>query len=203
MAFGSRPPEHRSASPWPRPFQSWRALIATATLLIAMVWQPCTAAPVDWKFYGGLKLSREELLAFFDADGLIRRPDGHIEVWTKSISQSAVHRLIEGKGTVQDQLVKRAAQRIASKYVLPYGTVDAVDSDLYIDLVTYEVVADIGNIDPEASILYEINCSDRILRELSLFLRVHGKTQQSDKPLEWKHAPPESNAANLLRLACQ
>lgn len=42
----------------------------------------------DWQMYSGVNLGKNmggELRSFFDAAGVNRRNDGHVEVWTKSL----------------------------------------------------------------------------------------------------------------------
>jgi hypothetical protein len=50
---------------------------------------------------------------------------------------------------------------------------------------------------------YEINCADRMIRELSFNVRTSRGTKDTDTPRNWKDVQPESNAARLLKLLCR
>jgi len=66
----------------------------------------------------------------------------------------------------------------------------------------YEETANISNIQPRARIFYELNCSDRMLRELSIYVQANGKAGSRDKPGDWSNVPPEGNGASLLKILC-
>jgi hypothetical protein len=40
----------------------------------------------------------------------------------------------------------------------------------------YEEISDLGDVSPQSRILYELDCPDRILRELSIDLNISGRT---------------------------
>jgi hypothetical protein len=64
-------------------------------------------------------------------------------------------------------------------------------------------VADAGTIDPQASIFYELNCRDRMMRELSISIHARSKSGSLNSPTEWKYVPPEGNGARLLKILCR
>jgi hypothetical protein len=69
--------------------------------------------------------------------------------------------------------------------------------------IAHEETANISHIQLCARILYEINCSERMLRELSISVQTDdGKEGSREKPTEWKHVPPEGNGASLLKILC-
>jgi hypothetical protein len=72
-----------------------------------------------------------------------------------------------------------------------------------VTIVMYEQTANIGNLPPQSSILYELNCSDQLLRELSIDLQISGKSGSVHKPRDWSYIPPESNAARLAKIMCR
>jgi hypothetical protein len=43
----------------------------------------------DWKMYGGVGTPVVEVEAwcFYDANGVVQTPDGHVRVWTKCLAQ--------------------------------------------------------------------------------------------------------------------
>jgi hypothetical protein len=68
-------------------------------------------------------------------------------------------------------------------------------------VVMYEEVADIASINPTASIYYELDCSQKRIRELSLSISMNGKHGSfNERP--WEFVPPEGNAATVLKLLC-
>jgi hypothetical protein len=160
---------------------------------------------VDWKFYGGAKLSGDaENVCFYDAKGVVvQNPDGHIRVWTKCLLKKDLDG-IDPKTALGGKIVERAAERVAHYYVPPIVTVEeSIDYDQSVTIVMYEQTANIGNLPPQSSILYELNCSDQLLRELSIDLQISGKSGSVHKPRDWSYIPPESNAARLAKIMCR
>jgi hypothetical protein len=70
-------------------------------------------------------------------------------------------------------------------------------------ITQYEQIANISNIEPHAKIFYELNCSERMSRELNMYFQVNGKNGSRDKPSDWKFVSPEGNGARLLKILCQ
>ena len=52
---------------------------------------------------------------------------------------------------------------------------------------------------PNRSIYYELDCSQKRLHELSMSLSVNGKYQQANER-PWQFVSPEGNGATLLKL---
>jgi hypothetical protein len=168
---------------------------------------------VDWKFYGGANLGDDaggaklpdgKGICFYDAKGVVvQKTDGHIRVWTKCLLQKDLDG-IDPKTELGGKIVESAAERVAHYYVPPITTVeDTIDYDQSVTIVMYEQTANIGNLRPQSSILYELNCSDQLLRELSIDLQINGKSGSVHKPRDWSYIPPESNAARLAKLMCR
>ena len=153
---------------------------------------------VDWKFYGGAKLGDDASgaklgddgkgICFYDAKGIVaQKADGHIRVWTKCLLQKDLDG-IDPKTALGGKIIESAAEHMAHQSVT---------------IVMYEQTANIGNLRPQSSILYELNCSDQMLRELSIDLQINGKSGSVHKPRDWSYIPPESNAARLAKLLCR
>jgi|SRR5438105_14337267 len=169
---------------------------------------------VDWKFYGGAKLGDDASgaklgddgkgICFYDAKGIVaQKADGHIRVWTKCLLQKDLDG-IDPKTALGGKIIESAAEHMAHYYVPPIVTVDdTIDYDKSVTIVMYEQTANIGNLRPQSSILYELNCSDQMLRELSIDLQINGKSGSVHKPRDWSYIPPESNAARLAKLLCR
>jgi hypothetical protein len=78
------------------------------------------------------------------------------------------------------------ARKVGSYYVPPIAAVETINVDQSMTITQYEVTADIDNIQPQAQIFYELNCSERMTRELSMNLQAKVKNGSFDKPSDWK-----------------
>ncbi len=161
------------------------------------------ALDVDWKFYGGASLADDVYdLCFYDASGVVREPDSHLRAWTKCLPQKDVDN-VDIKKDFGGTILENTAQKVARHYMPPIGAAESIDADQSVAIMWYEEVANISNIEPHAKIFYELNCSERMIRELSIFFQRNGKIDSSDKPRDWGYVPPEGNAARLLKILCQ
>jgi hypothetical protein len=177
--------------------------VGTLAILFAFVVAPAALAQalsVDWKFYGGAALD-EKSECFYDAKGVVQGPDAHLRVWTKCLLQKDLDS-IDIKKDFDGKILENAGQKVAHHYVPPIATVEPIDDNQSIVITQYEETANIGNIEPHSNIFYELNCSERMLRELSMHFLVNGKSGSFNQPSDWKYVPPEGNGASLLKLLC-
>ncbi|MGU7844013.1 hypothetical protein ACV22V_31700 [Burkholderia sp. AW33-5] len=65
-----------------------------------------------------------------------------------------------------------------------------------------EEIADLDVFQPQASIFYELDCPQKMIRQLSVSINSGGKRGIRDTPGDWMYASPEGNAAALLELLC-
>ena len=171
--------------------------------LIPMIAVPTVWAQtldVDWKLYGGGPVGGESL-CFYDAKGLTRQPDGYIRLWTKCLLKTA----LDGINIEKDfdgRIVKAAAEKAARYYVPPISKIQNVDANDAIAITAYEQIADMAGLQPQSRIFYELNCPDRMLRELSIDLHINGRIGSRNKPSDWEYVPPEGNGAALLKIIC-
>lgn len=160
----------------------------------------------DWQMYGGVTLSKEmggEQRSFFDAAGVVRRSDGHIEVWTKSLSVKDMDRVQGKPGDLRTKIINRVLDKQTHGYLPPFSVATSPnDKNSHLQTSMDEVTADMADIEPSARIMYELDCSNRLLRELSIQLTHNGKSQYVEKPADWKHVPPETSGFMLLKLLC-
>jgi hypothetical protein len=169
--------------------------LSSAPLMPASAQSP----DVDWKLYGSASFgaaSNEK--CFYDAAGVQRRADNLIRVWVKCLSQSDIDR-IDIEHDYEGKILNRAAQRIVNKYIPPLATITDISFDDATGVVAAEQIADITFIEPTARILYELDCSERKLHELSLNIR----NRSSGDARPWSYAAPETNADRLLKLLCR
>ena len=134
-------------------------------------------------------------VCFYDANGVVQEPGNQIRVWTKCLPGLDDRKLT-------DELVKAAAHKIIDGYVPPIVVVGDMKFDQVPNIVGDEEIANLGDIEPQSRIFYEIGCSERIIRELSIHFNAKGKVFSSDTPKEWQHIAPETNAARLLKFLC-
>ena len=131
-----------------------------------------TTSP-DWKYYGAASLRNGETQAtFYDSQGVIRRPNGHIEVWTKGVRQRDVQRIEKE----DKKYLNRVGDKLSAGYRPPYATVVKVDEDLQITLAVLEDIANNAQVSPSMRMLIEIDCTGRMDRWLSRYFSVGGSS---------------------------
>jgi hypothetical protein len=158
---------------------------------------------VDWKFYGGASLTdKKHNVCFYDASGIVRKPDNHIRVWTKCLPQKDIDK-VDIKKDFGGKILENTAEKVARHYMPPIGVAEVMDADQIMQVTEYEEVANISSIEPHARIFYELNCPERMFRELTMYFQSNGKSGSLDKPSDWKYIPPEGNLARLLKILCQ
>lgn len=167
--------------------------------VLAATTAPAQLLDVDWKLYGAASVSGQSF-CFYDEKGITQQPDGHIRVWTKCIPQSELDGAFEKDP--DKKIVEATAQKVARYYVPPIAKLQNLDANDAMVMTGYEEVADLAGIPPQSRIFYELNCRDRMLRELSIDLNINGQIGSKNKPGEWKFVSPEGNGASLLKLLC-
>jgi hypothetical protein len=95
-----------------------------------------------------------------------------------------------------------AVEKVARYYVPPVALVEDISADQAGWITLQEQIANLSYIQPSDSIFYELNCSERMYRELNYSMRQDGKRISRDRPSEWKYLPPEGNLATLLKIVC-
>jgi hypothetical protein len=160
------------------------------------------ALDVDWKFYGGATLDDGVFhQCFYDANGIVKQPDTHMRIWTKCLSVKDIDSIETNKEPF-NKIVENAAQKIARGYVPPIIIINKIEFDKIADITAAEQIADISDIQPSSRILYELDCSQMMLRELSIYMQQEGKTGTSNKPRDWQYFAPETNGATLSKILC-
>lgn len=157
----------------------------------------------DWKYYGTSTSEKDNPIeVYYDAKGLKRRRDGHVEVWMKGLAVAQVNRSLD-RGKDNEAMIKIAATMLLDGYVPPYSRLKQLNQDQYLTVVTGEVAANQAAIQPEIRALYEIDCSAEMMRLLSIELFVDGSPRPTGEiSHDWSHVPPETTGHNLLELVC-
>lgn len=152
---------------------------------------------VDWKLYGGL----ENQVCFYEASGLARPAVDHVRVWIKCMLRHDLDRLIEDKKRGK-RVIDAAARKIVDHYQPPIILVQELEFNDIISIIALEVAANQSETEPLANIYYDLDCTNRMMRELSISIRKNGKVQSSEGSPHWKYAPPETNGDRLLKILC-
>src|SRR6266436_3955817 len=162
-----------------------------ASILFTVMYAPAGMAQtlsVDWKYYGGAPIDGDTL-CFYEAKGVILRPDGHVRVWTECLLLKELDS-IDIKSDLGKKIMENTVQKVGHYYVPPIAVVEDIDVNQSAVITQYEETANISYLQPRAQILYELNCSERMLQELSIDIRGSGS---SNKPRDWKFVPPKGN----------
>jgi hypothetical protein len=158
-----------------------------------------TQAGIDWKLYGTASIEGDSA-CFYDAKGVVQEPEQHVRVWTKCLPLNAAG--ADSEKDIEDTIAENAAQKIEGGYVPPIIVTGDMNFSQISEIVASEEIANIGHVEPQARIFYELNCSERMLRELSTQVLLKGASHSSNTPGDWKYVAPETNAARLLKFLC-
>jgi hypothetical protein len=177
---------------------SMRTLIIALCLIAACA--NAMASDVDWKMYGAASVDGPEI-CFYDAMGVAATPDKHVRVWTKCLPQQDLDNT-DTEHDFEGTILNHVVEKVAHRYLPPIASVENIDGHKRLAITLYEETADIADIQPHSRIYYEIDCAQKMLRELSISFSVNGKRGSREKPSEWKYIPPEGNGATLFSLLC-
>jgi hypothetical protein len=123
--------------------------------------------------------------------------------WAKCLLQKDLDS-VDFDGDLGKKIVDSGAQKVIQGYIPPIALVEDMDYDQAIGVIQYEETANLSNIQPQARFFYELNCSERMMRRLSTYVRgSNGKEGFSDKPSNWEYVPPEGSGARLLKILCR
>ncbi len=167
-------------------------------LIIVTAAIPGRAADVDWKFYGGAGgVGSGHVVCFYDERGIVRAQTAFVRVWTKCLLQTELEG-IDGTKPYFRAAIDMSGSRLAHSYRPPILRLQKFNYDQLVQILMYESAADVGDLAPESSIFYELDCRQHMERELSMSFGSRFK----DTPENWKYVPPEGNGARLLSLLC-
>ena len=167
--------------------------------VLALAWASVALAQTgdtDWRSYSMSQDGKDA--QFFDAAGVVRRPNGHVEVWTKQLSQADMVRAANAKSTRPKILA--LAQQILARRPQP-ETAD--DPNAQNGVAVMEAVADVGDIQPLSRALFELDCVNRRGRALSVYGVFEGKPLDPSTASHWPPIPPETTMAYLLKVLCK
>jgi hypothetical protein len=153
----------------------------------------------QWSVYG---FSQENTF-FFAAGDVQRNTDGHLEVWTKALSAKQIDAAVEKAGKEKDNDRSARIAWAATDGSPPISRVRKMSPDEILNVAIEEDVANNSpEVQPLSQVLYEVDCSRRMMKMLSGIAYKNGQTRSSNRPSEWMHVPPDSNGSNLLGMLC-
>jgi hypothetical protein len=171
-------------------------LLAAVLMAFAL---PAHADRVDWKFYGGADLTMIGRVTCFYEERTITRPKpGIVDVWVKCLSQHDLEN-VPTTAPYHDAYISMSADRMVHFYRPPILAIERMNYDQTTEVVMDETAADVGDLAIHAQFYYELDCRQRMMRELSMTI----ENQPAHTPSDWSHIPPEGNAGRLLLLLCR
>jgi hypothetical protein len=96
-------------------------------------------------------------------------------------------------GTLSDSV----ADKIAHKYAPPVAKVEHLEGDQFIDAVFDEELANTGNLRPLKTVLLEVDCGKKRMREISSLVPSDGGLRTSDSPQDWHNVPANGRNSSL------
>ena len=166
---------------------------STIVLLAWTGWAVGADAPPDWRLYA-ITSTKDQAL-FFLHNEIVHSPPGHVQIWVKTLDYAALNKFTEH---ASDDVVAKAVLKASKAYVPPLTTVMTFTPAQVKSIRVYEQIADKGSIPPTLRALIEIDCGQKLYRELSTIAL--GRSDNTVQP--WKHVPPESTQETLTKLTC-
>ena len=155
----------------------------------------------DWKFIGGSVLQKsEKVIAYYDVESVESLSNGNVRAWTKAVSISEVERVSNLK-----EVIEKSAEKVAHGYYPPYVLLNPKTKyDDYINIIGWEEAANYDGIKPQLRTLLEVNCKEKMLRDLSTIVyKKNGMTASNSNIGKWDYISPETNSETLLKILCK
>jgi hypothetical protein len=80
--------------------------------------------------------------------------------------------------------------------------VEHLEGDQFIDAVFDEELANTGNLRPFRTVLLEVDCTKKKMREISSIKPADGQLRTSDTPQDWPSVTPVGGGSSLSVLLC-
>jgi hypothetical protein len=143
----------------------------------------------------GVTPTEDRVALFFLYNKIVRSPLGHIQIWVKALDYAALNKFTEH---ASEGVVAKAIGKASKAYVPPLATVMTLTPEQVKSIRVYEQIADKGSLPPTLQALIELDCGQKLYRELSVI----APGQSENKVQPWKHVPPESTQETLTKLTC-
>jgi hypothetical protein len=171
-----------------------------------LVWALAGPAPtqsclVDWKLFDGTAANLHPAVCFFDASGVTRGHGRNVGVWTKCIDQREIN-AIAPTGATGRAIAARNAQALMAGYVPPAASLNGLDSDGRMSVISYESAADLANLKPRSAIYYELDCARGTVHALRVTAVAASAAGFRGAPSALDRATPRGSGTSLLQLLC-
>lgn len=124
-----------------------------------------------------------------------------LRVWTKCLLVQDIQ-AIDLKNDYGGRIWNAAQRKVDEHYVPPLARLEDLDFDTMMRTIAYEQIANISTIRPLVLAYVELDCSERMMRNLDTTAQSGDERQTNRHPSDWQHIAPESGAAALLKLLC-
>jgi len=174
--------------------------------LISILFSGIEAIGADWKYLGGATLPKgQQAIVFYDSESIEYTKDKTIKIWTKSFKLTD---FISVKNRNENKVKEKSAAKQKTQYYPPYTLVNPKTSfDDYVEIISWEEVANSFKIKTRAKVLFEIKCADNMIRTLSIinykYIGDIESRRTSTITGAWTHISPKSNADTLQKILCK
>ncbi len=158
-----------------------KKLILT-TICLILGFSCMDASGADWKFIGGSFIKNKHVITYYDADSVDYLSNGNIRAWNKGVDFSEVERI-----TSKKDVIEKSAKKLLVGYYPPYVLLKSIAKtgfDRYVDIISWEEAANHPEIKPKVRIYHEINCTEKMIRNLSIIVYTEeGAVSSSSTPI--------------------
>lgn len=182
----------------------YRVTIAAALLVMAVLSNADTFGH-DWKYFGASGDPHTGSEWFYLPGETVRLPNGHIQVWTESISSTSMLNYVTAQAAQETPLKTAFQSKIASGYNPPVAVLLGFDAKLSEEAVLMELAVNMGQLTPQASGLMEIDCKGHLYRNTSETHYDNAGLVTSSHELhdEWSSIVPGTLVDTLSNLICK
>jgi hypothetical protein len=173
-----------------------RVVACVATFLV-FASLPVQAAGPNWKLLSHESFM-EPVVCFYQASDVFRAANGHVNVWTKCLSDADIDAAFFGHSLTNFSSARTADMNDD----VSTARIEVLDGSAALRTIVDEELANSGTIKPIATVLLEIDCIQRMSRQLTVILALDGEVRSADAPQDWLHIPVEGETASLFHLFC-
>src|SRR6266403_2566833 len=93
--------------------------LTAAALLLVIDLAMAQSSPPDWRLYALTDEPNAKAFFFLYSD-MVRSPNGHVQVWIKTLDSKKLADSIDGVFKDHEDIVQKAADKVVASYVPPY-----------------------------------------------------------------------------------
>jgi hypothetical protein len=178
----------------------WRSAVATALVWALAGPAPAQSCFIDWKLFDASSTLNPSL-CFFDASGVTRTRGRDIGVWTKCIGWREID-AIAPTGPAGRAIAARTGQALLAGYVPPVASLDGLDRDGRMSVISYESAADLAGLKAQSATYYNVDCARGAVRAIRVTAEAASAVGFRGAPSALDSATPRGSGASLLQLLC-